>query len=108
MLVIVAVKGKGDWALGLMYQWVELQSLPDPDMSGIGNGNLLDQYVYSQGQGNTNFHGGRLEFLYAFTDNITVDTKFQGSSKIKRFPFTYFSEARHSYYEFKTEVIYAW
>lgn len=98
------VRNKGDYAIGIMYQWVEAQSVPDPDMSGIGTGNVLDQYFYSEGAGNTNFKGWRIEGLYAFSDNISVDTRVQWSSRIKKFAFNPWN---HSYSEFKTEIIYA-
>ncbi|MEC7840206.1 MAG: hypothetical protein VX777_09235 [Chlamydiota bacterium] len=93
---------RGDYAFKAQYQWVEAKSIPDDDVSGIGNGNVQHNSFTNGGKGNTNFKGFRLEALYAFTDNITMDVKAAWSRQIdKDFG------GKHSFSQVKCEVIYA-
>lgn len=93
----------GDWAFQTQYQYVQAYSIPDMDVSGIGRGNVLNDSVSSAlNRGNTNYKGWRFEFLYALTDNLTVDTIYEFSREIKR---TIGGE--HHYSKFEVEAIYA-
>lgn len=88
------VKKKGDWALDANYQWIQAQTIPDFDTSGIGRGNAAGVGFYSNklngdpesgkttnetAVGGCNYQGFQLEALYAFTDNITVQQIFKYS-----------------------------
>jgi len=96
------VVSAGDWAFEAQYQWVEAKAVPDDDVSGIGNGNVQRNSFTGDGKGNTNFKGFRFDALYAFTDNITVDTNIEWSRQIdKNFG------GKHSFSKVKCEVIYA-
>lgn len=94
--------GKGDWALDMQYQWVELNSIPNRDVSGIGRGNVLNESVTAVGRGNTNYKGWRLEFLYAFTDNLSLDTIWEHSVAIDKN-----LGGDHTFSKFELEAIYA-
>jgi hypothetical protein len=92
----------GDWALSAQYQWVEAKVIPDDDVSGIGRGNVHRESFWGVGRGNTNFKGWRLEALYAFTDNISMDSRMEWSSEIdKGFG------GNQDYSQYRIEVIYA-
>jgi len=82
--ILGRVRAKGDWAIGLQYQWVEAQAVPDQDMSGIGRGNVDRNFLYTNGIGNCNFKGWRLDMLYALTDNLSIDLRFDSSQPILR------------------------
>ncbi|MEM1282940.1 MAG: putative porin [Chlamydiota bacterium] len=95
---------QGDWAVNVQYQWVEARSIPDDDVSGIGNGNCRNYSFTSDGLGNTNFKGWRLEALYAFTDNISLDLRAEWSRAID--DAIYFG-GEHKYSQVRLEAIYA-
>lgn len=97
------VRKEGDWALELMYQVVQARAVPDDDMAGVGRGNVLDDSFTSRTRrGNTNFHGFRLEGLYAFTDNITLDSLIEWTKAYN----THIG-GTHTYSKFELEAIYA-
>lgn len=87
------VKKQGDWALDMNYQWIQAQTIPEFDCSGIGRGNALGEGFYttrSDGSGNaitnstdpvggSNYKGFEIEGLYALTDNITVQQSYKMS-----------------------------
>lgn len=102
-VLIGEVRKEGDWAVELMYQVVEARAVPDDDMAGVGRGNVLDDSFTSlTRRGNTNFHGFRLEGLYAFTDNITLDSLIEWTKA--------YDEkigGKHTYSKFELEAIYA-
>ena len=97
------VRKEGDWAIEIQYQYVQAQAMPDDDAAGICRGNNLDEsFTTCSRRGNTNYKGWRFEGLYAFTDNLTLDTIFE------------FSKAedngiggKHTYSKFEMEAIYA-
>lgn len=92
----------GDWALSAQYQWVQAKVIPDDDVSGIGRGNAHKESFWGVGRGNTNFKGWRLEALYAFTDNISFDSRFEWSHELDdRFG------GNQEYSQFRLEAIYA-
>lgn len=93
---------EGDWAFTAQYQYVEALAVPDFDVSGIGNGNVLGASLPANNIGNTNYKGWRLEALYALTDNITFDARMQWSRQINSH-----YVGTHHYSEFRLEAIYA-
>jgi hypothetical protein len=117
------VHKEGDWALDIEYIYVQAQAVSDFDVGSIGRGNLVNDdfadYIeishlpstsdyssqngyYYPARGNANFKGWRFEFLYAITDNFSIDTIYEFSraedSRIG---------GRHSYSDFELEAIYA-
>lgn len=123
------VDKKGDWALDIEYIVIQAQAVPDQDVGSIGRGNLLDDDLvdmvdvpnlrprysdlpssYSSSEivgflprcGNANFIGWRFEFLYAITDNFSIDFIYEFSNEEdKRIG------GRHHYRDFEVEAIYA-
>ena len=91
---IGVVKKAGDWAVDANYQWVQAQTVPDIDTSGIGRGNVSGVGFYtSESGGGTattqatavggcNYKGFEIEALYAFTDNLTVLQNFKYSGTL--------------------------
>lgn len=74
------VRKEGDWAIEIQYQVVQAQAMPDNDMGGIGRGNVLkESFTTCSRRGQTNFKGWRFQGLYAFTDNLTLDTQIDWS-----------------------------
>lgn len=98
---------EGDWALDVNYQYVEAFAIPECDVSGIGLGNSLDNCFAcgdnpGTARGRTNYQGWRFEALYAFTDNLVLDTVLQFAHQIdKRIG------GRHTYSNFQLQAIYA-
>lgn len=93
------VKKQHDWAIDANYQWVQAQSIPEFDVSGIGRGNAAGVGFYtntSDGNpdsgatshltavGSTNYKGFEIEALYAFTDNLTVQQNFRFSTTLNK------------------------
>ena len=84
------LRKKGDWALDTNYQIVCAQAVPDFDSAGIKRGNAQGIGLYSYGRygrghattnktavGECNFRGWIIEFLYGFTNNLTMLQNFQ-------------------------------
>jgi hypothetical protein len=102
-ILVGEVKKEGDWAIELQYQVVQAQAVPDGDMGGIGRGNVLDEsFTTCSHRGNTNFQGWKLEGLYAFTDNITLDSIIEWTTA-----FDNKVGGTHTYSKFEMEAIYA-
>jgi hypothetical protein len=102
-ILIGKVRKEGDWALEIQYQYVEAQAIPDGDVSGIGRGNVLDEsFTTCALRGNTNFKGWRVQGLYAFTDNLSLDTILEWSQAINDR-----IGGAHTYSKFEMEAIYA-
>jgi hypothetical protein len=125
-LYIGNVDKKGDWAIDIEYIGVQAQAVSDFDVGSIGRGNVLDETLYdildekfkhqdssdskpSSGiigyfprRGNSNFIGWRFEFLYAITDNFSLDTVYEFSNAED----THIG-GRHFYRDFEIEAIYA-
>ncbi|MES2272954.1 MAG: hypothetical protein V4487_02040 [Chlamydiota bacterium] len=93
------VKKKFDWALDMNYQWVQAQTIPDYDSSGIGRGNAAGVGFYTNAvDGNPlsgattnktavgagNYKGIEIEALYAFTDNLTLQQNFKLSHTLNK------------------------
>jgi len=97
------VRKEGDYAFTIQYEWVGATAMPDDDASGIGTGNVLNNSFTENGRsGNTNYKGLTLEFLYALTDNLSIDSILEFSKQIKKS-----IGGRHNYSKFELEAIYA-
>lgn len=130
-LYIGNVDKKGDWSLDIEYVGVQAQAVPEYDVGSIGRGNILDENLFdivnnpafnslSSGsfseissyspyivgyfprRGNTNFVGWRFEFLYAITDNFSIDLIYEFSNEEDRR-----IGGPHRYRDFEIEAIYA-
>jgi hypothetical protein len=120
------VDKKGDWAFDIEYLLVQAQAVPDFDVAGIGRGNILNEAlqdvvpgIYSSGyessssvpssygvayfprRGNANFKGWRCEFLYALTDNLSLDLIYETSCEEDRR-----IGGAHRYANFEAEAVY--
>lgn len=80
-----------DWSVDINYQWVQAQSIPEFDLSGIGHGNaanlLLSDAILaltspSGAIGFTNYQGFEMLGLYALTDSLTLRAKASWSKPI--------------------------
>lgn len=97
------VRKEGDWAIEIQYQYVQAFAMPDNDVGGIGRGNILNESVTTcANRGNTNFKGWRCQGLYAFTDNLTLDTQIEWTKEIDDS-----IGGKHSYGKLELEAIYA-
>lgn len=125
------VDKKGDWSIDIEYVGVQAQAVPEYDVGSIGRGNVLDENLldilnqvpplsrsdsFSSSsfdsssefvglfprRGNTNFIGWRFEFLYAITDNFSIDFIYEFSNEEDRH-----IGGRHHYRDFEIEAIYA-
>lgn len=98
-VAIGLVKKQYDWAVDVNYQWVQAQSVPNFDASGIGRGNAAGVGFYTLNAngdpnsgattnltavGGTNYKGFEIEALYAFTDNLTVQQVFKYSTTLNK------------------------
>lgn len=102
-ILIGKVRKEGDWALEIQYQYVQANAMPDGDVGGIGRGNVLDEsFTTCSLRGNTNFKGWRVQGLYAFTDNLSLDTILEWSQAIDDR-----IGGAHTYSKFEMEAIYA-
>lgn len=94
---------EGDWAFNIEYQVVQAFAIPDGDVAGISNGNVLDNSITARfHRGNTNYEGWRLEGLYAVTDNLTLDSIIEWTREYDKK-----IGGRHHYSKFELEAIYA-
>jgi hypothetical protein len=93
---------EGDWSVDIMYAVVEKQAMPDNDVRSIGTGNVLHESFTAQGRGNTNWRGWQFAGLYAFTNNLALNTLFQYSRVIDKK-----DAGNHHYSNVKVEAIYA-
>lgn len=114
------IEKKGDWALGLNYQWVQNQAVPDFDGSGIGRGNAQNVRLYStkspqgrvvpvrplQGVGKGNFKGVSINLAYSLTDNISIFQNYRQSDNCSDLTYKEFSAPKFDYKQYKLEVIY--
>lgn len=125
-LYIGNVDKKGDWSMDIEYVVVQAQAVSEFDVGSIGRGNILDEnnvdildetfssrsssssipssgiIGYFPRRGNTNFDGWRFEFLYAITDNLSVDLIYEFSREEDRR-----IGGPHRYQDFEIEAIYA-
>lgn len=121
-LTIGMVRKEGDWAIDIEYVYVQAQAVSDIDVSSMSRGNILDEYitdiievdvkgahgryssqnVYFPRRGNANFKGWRFEFLYAITDNLSVQSVYEYSREEDRR-----IGGPHRYADCEIEMIYA-
>jgi hypothetical protein len=97
------VKRQGDWAVDLNYQWVEAQSIPEFDVSGIKRDNPRNVSFYDHRWGGfANYQGYKINGFYAVTDNWTLNAFFervrQESTRIG---------GKHRSFQFEIAAIYA-
>lgn len=82
----------GDWSINANYQSVEPQAVPDFDLTGIGRGNASRCGFYYNtvsgvkvpttrrtAVGKSNYKGYALQFLYLFTNNLTLKQSYAQS-----------------------------
>lgn len=91
------VEYEGDWSIDIQYQYVEKYAVAFDDQGGIGLGNVRDDCCGRFPT--TGYKGWRLDGLYAFTDNLTLQTIIEWSKSIQR--------TRHSYSKVELEAVYA-
>ncbi len=106
---------KGDWSFDTNYQWVQTLAFPSFDSSGISLGNAagIDLFGigdglnerpidFSQAVGNTNYRGFTMQFLYLWTNNLTMFQSWSQSISLDRArgPFM-------RYKQYEIELIYA-
>lgn len=82
--IIGEVRKEGDWSYDMNYQYVEAQAVPDPDVRGIGRGNVLRETLTADRRGKANYHGMHFEFLYALNDNLSIDALYDFSNAINK------------------------
>jgi len=71
---------EGDWHVDINYQDIQLATVPDCDVSGIGRGNVrCVPNTVDISAGNTNYKGWRIEGLYALTDNLALNPSWEYS-----------------------------
>lgn len=92
----------GDWGFDAQYQYVQANSIPDQDVSGIGRGNFEDTRNTINGRGNTNYKGWRFEMIYAVTNDLIVDASFEASRAIDKE-----IGGAHHFSQLEVELIYA-
>jgi hypothetical protein len=89
------VRKKGDWAIDTNFQYLKAQAVPDFDVAGIRRGNAAKVGLYTQtvdgkvvpttiatAVGSGNYYGFVIDFLYAITDNLTIQQNFQFSNTL--------------------------
>ncbi len=100
--LIGRVDKEGDWSFEAQYQYMQAYVCPDDDVNGIGRGNVLEESLTYQRRSNANYKGWKFEGLYALTDNLTIDTKFEFTKQIKKS-----IGGPHRYTNFEIQGIYA-
>lgn len=108
---------KGDWTFEIIYAYVQAQAVPDYDVAGIGRGNILNERLtdvvfdgdfpsdldpYFVRQGNANYQGCLFDFLYAITDNFSLDISYEFSVPVDRK-----IGGSHRFHNFELEFLYA-
>ncbi len=129
-VLIGEVEEAGDWSFEVIYEYVEAQAVIDSDVSGIGRGNILkdsfgDVYTVMEktdvvgkdgkitkqdvlvqtlvpARGNANFKGWNFEFLYAITNNLSLDVTYEFTKAANNAV-----GGPHHYNRFELEAIYA-
>lgn len=78
-----------DWAFQAQWQAVEAQAVPEFDVSGIGAGSSLGAGLFNSasllgiGNGTTNYNGWELDLMYAITDEMTLELRFQRALSLR-------------------------
>ena len=72
------VQHKHDVSLDINYQWVQAQSIPERDVSGIGRINASGVSFYNKTWGGyANYKGFALTLLYGITDNLSLQVMLE-------------------------------
>lgn len=108
---------ENDWSIEVNYQYVEAFAIPDSDASGVGSArNVLRDTITANGRGYTNYKGWFAEAVYALTDNLSLDARFEQSKQIDQDLTTLAQQgstpvrahnSKHHYTMFRLEAIYA-
>lgn len=111
---------KGDWTFEFIYAAVQAQAVPDYDVAGMSRGNILntrfedvafahspsssssDIRGYFISQGNANYQGCLFDFLYAVTDNLSIDLSYEFSVAADKH-----IGGSHNYHNLEFEFLYA-
>ena len=101
-ITIGEVVKEGDWSFEAQYQYVGPIAVGDLDCNGIGRGNLLSESYTNINRGNANFKGFCFDFLYAITNELTINSILEWSKAVK--PIV---GGHHTYSKFEIETIYA-
>lgn len=97
------VKRKGDWAFDVNYQWVQAQSIPEGDTSGIERDNPRNCSFYNHRWGGfANYRGYKINGFYAITDNWTLNSFFEKVREENEH-----IGGKHRSYQFQLAAIYA-
>lgn len=76
-VMVGQVKKKNDWSIDARYEWVQAQSIPEDDVSGIKRDNPRRISMYNERkQGFANYKGYVFDSFYAITDNLTMEALF--------------------------------
>ncbi|MCH9611848.1 MAG: hypothetical protein S4CHLAM102_03220 [Chlamydiia bacterium] len=110
------LRKRNDWTVNANIQWVLPQAVPQFDVNGIGTGNAGNSGFYTNNangtggittaataNGNTNYWGWTAEFLYLFTDNMTVSQSWEQSTRLR-------SDIGQPFFykKYKLEIVYAY
>lgn len=95
------VKKQGDLSFDFNYQYVEAQSIPDCDVRGIGRGNLFKETFTGNRRGNANYKGLHAELLYAITDGLSIDIRYEFSRSVDK----RIGPGDHRFLKFEVELI---
>ena len=114
-VAIGQVRKQGDFAIEADYQWVQAQTVPEFDFSGIGRGNAAkaglvttnldgsgNYTIVSNAVGPCNYQGFEIDLLYAFTNNLSVEENFKWSTTLDKS-----IGPNIKYRQFEVEFIYA-
>lgn len=96
-LVLGKVKGEGDWSIELLYEWVQRDAVAYDDQGGIGLGNILGDCCGHRPV--VGFKGWQFDFLYAFTDNLSLKLEIQSARNN--------GDEKHRFSQLEVEAIYA-
>jgi hypothetical protein len=98
-LTVGVIEKEGDWSFDVEYQYMGSRVVPWDDQSGIGLGNIREDCCDLIGP-TIGFQGAHFEFLYALTDNLTIDTIVDVARSVD-------THHHHNYSKVEIEAIYA-
>ncbi|MBA3721124.1 MAG: hypothetical protein H0W88_01815 [Parachlamydiaceae bacterium] len=96
------VKGNVDLEVDSSSNIDSFSSISDIRSSSFSSLGSSDISAFLPRRGNANYKGARIEFLYAITDNLSIDTEYEVSWEADRK-----IGGRHYYSNFEIEAIYA-
>jgi hypothetical protein len=102
-VMVGEVRKKGDWSADVNYQWVQANAMPEEDASGIQRDNPRKISMYNSHKGGyANYQGYKLNFFYALTDNLTLNTFFERAREE-----SHKIGGKHRSFNFQVAAIYA-